>query len=118
MNTNSDRRKELKEQYNNRHPDKGLVCWKSKGRIWVMPTQDANADYNGTKFQLDLGSWPNRDLQNAYKQDPESFEWSFEKELKYEDNSDDVSDDLSIMLMEFMDEYPDAKLMRPIKIKR
>jgi len=114
----ADRRKELKEEYANRHPDKGLVCWKSKGRIWVMPSSDAKADFNGTSFQLRLGSWPNKEMQKAYKEDPDSFEWSFEEELEYKDNSDDVSDDLSLMLMEYMEKHPDAQLMRPIKIKR
>jgi len=118
MAMSQDRRKELKEQYNNRHPDKGLVCWKSKERIWVMPSNDAKADYNGTVFQLKLGSWPNRELQKAYTEDPESFQWSLECELDYKDNDDDVSDDLSLMLMEFMDAHPDAKLMKPVKIKK
>jgi len=96
----------------------GIVCWKCGDDMWVAPSLDTKADFNGTSFQLKLGSWPNKELQNAYKADPESFQWVFEKELKYEDNSDDVSDDLTLMLMEYLDEHPDAKLMKPVKLPR
>ncbi len=116
MGISTDRRKELKSQYNNRHPNKGIVSWKSKGRTWVMFSNDAQADFNGTSFQLKLGSWPNKELQKAYSEDPESFEWTFERELKYDDNSEDVSDDLKLMLMDYMEKNPDAKLMKPIKL--
>ena len=30
---NADRKKELKEDYNNRHPHKGIVSWKSGDNI-------------------------------------------------------------------------------------
>jgi len=116
MKPDADRKRELRERYNNRHPDKGIVCWKSKGRIWVMMSQDAKADFNGTSFQLNLGSWPNKEMQKAYNEDPNSFEWSLEKELEYEDNADDVTDDLKLMLMDYMEAHPDAKFMRPIKL--
>ncbi len=115
---NTDRRKELKEDYNNRHPHKGVVSWKSGDNIWVLMSNDANADYNSTSFQLKLGSWPNKEMQKAYTSNPESFVWTLEMELDYKDITDDVSDDLYIMLMEYMDEHPDAKLMKPIKKRR
>ena len=115
---NTDRRKELKEDYNNRHPHKGIVSWKSGDNTWVLMSNDANADYNSTSFQLKLGSWPNKEMQKAYTSNPESFEWTLEMELDYKDITDDVSDDLYIMLMEYMDEHPEAKLMKPIKKRR
>jgi len=111
----ADRRKELKEEYANRHPDKGLVCWKSKGRIWVMPSSDAKADFNGTSFQLQLGSWPNKELQKAYSQNPTSFVWTLEEKLDYKDPTEDYSDDLKLMLMEYMEKHPEAKPMRPLR---
>jgi len=103
----------LREQYENRHPDMGVVCWKSKGRIWAAASRNAKADFNSTSFQLKLGSWPNRELQAAYTEDPDSFEWSLEETLEYEDLTEDHSDDLTLMLLAYMDEHPDAKLMRP-----
>ena len=110
-----DRRKELKEQYNNRHPDMGVVTWRCGDDIWVMTTKDANAEFNGMSFQLKLGSWPGRELQQAYKANPDGFVWALEKQLEYEDPNEDHSDDLEILLMEFMDEHPNARPMKPGK---
>jgi len=107
-----DRKKELREQYEKRHPDMGIVCWKSGDNMWVDVSTDAKADYNGTSFQLKLGSWPNKELQKAYTENPDSFEFSLIKELKYEDPTEDHREDLEILMMEFMDEYPNAKDMR------
>lgn len=106
------RKKELKAAYANRHPEMGVVAWCAGDRMWIARSKDVRADYNGTSFQLDLGSWPERDLQRAYKAAPESFEWRVLRTLEYEDPSD-VDDDLELLLMECMDEYPDAKPMRP-----
>lgn len=113
-----DRRKELREQYNNRHPDMGVVTWRHDNDIWVMTSKDAHADYNGMSFQLKLGSWPNKELQNAYKADPDGFVWTLEKQLEYEDLNDDLSDDLELLLMEFMEEHPEAKPMKPGKKRK
>lgn len=108
----NDRKKELKEQYARRHPDMGIVCWQSGDNMWADMSTDAQADFNGTNFQLKLGSWPNRELQNAYKADPESFTYSLIRKLDYEDYSEDHTDDLKILLMDFLQEYPNAKPLR------
>jgi len=117
-NMNQDRKKELKEQYINRHPKMGVICWKSKDKMWIDISKDSNADYNGTSFQLKLGSWVNKELQRAYTSDPESFEFILLKELDYEDYNDDHSDDLEILLMEVLDDYPDALPLRTKKFKK
>ena len=109
---NTDRKKELKEAYANRHPVMGIVCWTCGENMWVAKSKDADADFNGTSFQLKLGSWPNREMQQAYKADPESFRWEILKELDYEDPNEDLTDDLELLYMEVMDEHPDAKPMR------
>lgn len=113
METN--RKKELRQQYNNRHPDMGIVCWQCGDIIWAATSKDAKADYNGTSFQLKLGSWPNREMQRIYNERPDEFVWSLAKELDYKDYADDHSDDLELLLMEFMEEHPDAKPMKPGK---
>ena len=107
------KRKELREKYNNRHPEMGVVTWRCGDDIWVMTTKDANADFNGMSFQLKLGSWPGKELQRAYNANPDGFVWTLEKSLKYDNLLDDHDDDLEILLMEFMDEHPDAKPMKP-----
>lgn len=110
-----DRRKELREQYDNIHPDMGVVTWRCGDSIWVMTTTDANASFNGMSFQLKLGSWPGRELQRAYSANPDRFVWTLEKQLEYDDPNEDHSDDLEILLMEFMEEYPNARPMKPRK---
>ena len=106
-------RKELREQYKNRHPDMGVVTWRCGGNIWVMATKDAKATFNGMNFQLKLGSWPGRELQEAYRANPEGFVWMLEKPLEYEDAQEDHSEELELLLMEFMEEHPDARPMKP-----
>lgn len=108
----ANRKKELKEAYANRHPDMGIVCWTCGNRMWIAKSMDAKADFNGSKFQLELGSWPNREMQEAYNADPESFQWSLLKQLEYEELSEDLADDLELLYLEALDEYPDAKPMR------
>jgi len=115
MKIDEERKKELRKQYENRHPDKGIVTLKSKDQIFVMTTVDANADYNGLIFQLKLGSWPCKELQNAYSENPDAFEWCIETKLEYEDQTKDYSDDLTLMLMEYMEKHPDAKPMKPAR---
>ena len=109
---NTDRKKELKEAYANRHPDMGIVCWTSGDRMWIAKSKDAKADFNSSSFQLQLGSWPNREMQEAYKADPSSFQWVLLKKLDYKELDEDLSDDLELLYMEVMDEYPNAKPMR------
>ena len=107
------RKKELRQQYQNRHPDMGVVCWQCGDTFWAAVSKDARADYNSTRFQLDLGSWPNREMQSRYREKPEEFQWSLEKRLDYEDNDEDYSEELELLLLEFLEEHPDAKPMRP-----
>ena len=110
-----EKRKALQETYANRHPDMGIVCWKSGDNMWIAKSKNAKVDFNGTTFQLKLGSWPNREMQAAYKANPDSFEWLMLKQLDYKELGDDHDDDLELLYMEVMDEYPAAKPMRPGK---
>lgn len=102
------RKRALRERYENRHPDMGVVCWSIGCRMWVGMSKDTRATYNSTRFQLGLGSWPNKDLQNAYIDDPDAAEWSVLKLLDYVDGDQDCSDDLELLLMDVMDEHPEA----------
>lgn len=108
----NEKKKALKEQYNNRHSQMGIVCWQCGDEMWVDMSTDSNADFNRTSFQLKLGSWPNRSLQKAYSDDPDGCSFSLVSELEYEDYSEDHTDDLKILLLDFLEEHPDAKPMR------
>ena len=108
----NERRNQLKEEYKNRHPEMGIICWKSGEKIWIAKSKDAAGDYNRTSFQLKLGSWPNREMQAAYDADPDSFEWQILKTLEYKDIDENHDEDLELLYMMCMDEYPNAKPMR------
>ena len=108
----NEKRKELIGQYKERHPDMGVVCFKAGDRIWLDTTTDAEAYFNRLLFQLKLGSWTNREIQKAYSSNPEGCELKIIKKLDYKDLTEDHSDDIEILLMEALDEYPDAN---PIK---
>ncbi len=74
-----EKKKALREQYDQRRPEMGIVCWQSGEKMWIAKSTDAKADYNGSLFQLQFGSWPNRELQKAFTEDPGSFRWSLLK---------------------------------------
>lgn len=107
------RKKTLREEYDRRRPDMGIVCWRSGERMWIAISRDAKADYNRSLFQLKLGSWPERELQRAYTEAPETFQWSLLKKLDYEEREEDHSADLELLYLLCQEEYPQAKAMRP-----
>lgn len=109
------RKKELRAQYDQRKPEMGIVCLQSGERMWIAKSTDAKADYNGTLFQLKLGSWPNRELQKAFTADPDSFEWSLLKKLDYKERDEDHGDDLELLYLMCMEEHPEAQPLRPGK---
>lgn len=110
-----ERKKALRAEYDQRKPEMGIVCWQSGERRWIAVSTDAKADYNGTLFQLQLGSWPGRELQKAFTENPASFTWSLLKRLDYKERDEDHRDDLELLYLECLDEYPDAAPMRPGK---
>ena len=110
-----DKKKELRSQYEARRPDMGIVCWQSGSRRWIATSKDARADHNSSLFQLKLGSWPNREMQKAFDEDPDSFHWSILKELDYEERDEDHSEELELLYMICLEEDPDAEQMRPGK---
>ena len=109
-------RKALRNQYENRHPEMGVVCWKNREHMWIGASKDIRATYNGIEFQLKLGSLPNKALQAAYNADPDALEWSVLKHLDYEDPTADYSDDLELLLMEAFDEFPNAQRISTRKL--
>ena len=106
-------KKELRIQYDQRKPDMGIVCWQNGETMWIAISKDAKTDYNSSLFQLKLGSWPNRELQQAFTANPNAFQWSLLKKLDYTERDDDHRDDLELLYMMCLEEYPDARQMRP-----
>lgn len=107
-----ERKKELRTQYDERRPDMGIVCWQNGEKMWIAISKDANADHNSSLFQLQFGSWPNREMQKAFSENPDAFQWSLLKKLDYKENVEDYSDDLELLYMICSEEYPNARQMR------
>lgn len=107
------RKRALREEYDRRKPQMGVVCWRSGEQMWMAVSKDAKADYNRSLFQLKLGSWSEREMQRAYNADPDSFQWSLLKELDYEEREEDHTDDLELLYLLCQEEYPGAKKMKP-----
>ena len=109
----NERKKALREEYDSRKPQMGVVCWRNGEGMWIAVSRDVKADYNRSLFQLKLGSWPQRELQRAYTAAPETFQWSLLRELDYEERDADHSADLELLYLLCREEYPQAKAMRP-----
>ena len=96
---------------------KGGAPWTRTGRRrFALDMKSAIrpwADHNSSLFQLELGSWRNREMQEAFNADPASFSWSVLKELDYEDRDEDHGEDLEVLYLLCQDEHPQAKQMRP-----
>jgi len=97
-----DRRKQLKELYKNTKSDMGVFIIKSnsKNKCLVEESKNLRASLNRARFQLDYGSYPNRELQSDWKQDgASSFTIEVLDILKYKEDEPktDYSEELSIL---------------------
>lgn len=97
-----DRKKELKELYKNMKPDMGIFIVKSNydNKSYIEATADLKASINSTKFKLNLGNHPNKELQKQWKEDGESsFTIEILEKLDYDEDESkiDYSEDLNIL---------------------
>lgn len=91
------RRKELVEEWKNRHPSMGVISFfcKATGESFLGISKDTKADFNSNRFKLSTGNHPNKRMQNLWNQYGEdSFEYNVLKVLKYEDPQDDHTSEL------------------------
>jgi len=99
-----DRRKELKEQYKQMKPDMGIFIIHSNfnNKCYIEGTQDLKSKINRTKFQLEFGSFSNKELQKEWKEHGEaSFTIDVLENLKYDkdESKTDYSEDLALLQM-------------------
>lgn len=99
-----DRKKELKQQYLQMKPDMGLFLIRSKANnmCYIEGTQNLKAKINATKFKLEAGSHPNRELQKSW-QDFGAANFTIEILEKLEYDKDelkiDYTEDLALLQM-------------------
>lgn len=99
-----DRKKELKELYKQTKSEMGIFAVRTKdgGYCFLETTQNLKGKINSTRFQLQLGSHPNKDLQKQWNElGEEAFEIAVLENLEYDkdESKTDYSEELSIMKM-------------------
>lgn len=95
-------KKELKEKYKNTRPEMGVFKIESRmsGSCYLYSCQDMNALMNRYRFQLGMGSHPNRALQNEWnEQGGGNFYFEILERLEYDkdESKSDYSEDLGLL---------------------
>ncbi|NLY43553.1 MAG: GIY-YIG nuclease family protein [Clostridiaceae bacterium] len=99
-----DRRKQLKGMYKSMKPDMGVFIVKSNlgNKCHIEGTQNLKGAMNSTRFKLNLGSHPNKELQKEWKEQGESaFSIEVLEYLKYDEDESktDYGEELDILKM-------------------
>lgn len=100
---NMDRKRELKEQYKQMRTDMGVFIVKKKNnnKYLLVGTQNLKGMMNRVKFQLENGSYPNRELQKDWNEaKPDDFEFIVLETLEYDkdESKTDYSEEVNIIL--------------------
>lgn len=105
MKISSERKKELREQYKLMKPDMGIfaVICKTNSKHYLETTQNLKGAMNSTKFKLNAGMHPKRDLQKDWSEfGSDEFEIKVIEEIEYDDENEskvDYEDDLALLKM-------------------
>lgn len=99
-----DRKKELKELYKNSKSDMGVFIIKSNddNKCCIEETHDLKSKINSTKFKLNFGNHPNKELQKQWNKKSESgFTIEILEKLKYDKDElkVDYNKELNILKM-------------------
>lgn len=98
----SQKRKELKEQYKQMKHPMGIFIIRSRvnNKCYIQTTQDLRGVINGTKARLQAGIHPNRELQKEWNEcGAESFVIDILEELEYDkdESKTDYKEDLALL---------------------
>ncbi len=101
---NMDRKKQLKEQYKQMKTDMGVFIVKKKdnNKYLLVATQNIKGMMNRVKFQLEMGSYPNTELQKDWNESsPDDFEFAILETLEYDkdESKTDYSEEVNILLV-------------------
>lgn len=105
------KRKQLIEEYKNRHPEMGVISYRCKatGESFLGISRDTRADFNSTNAKLSMNYHPNRrllELWNQYGQG--GFELSVLKVLKYENAAENHTAKLEELREQCLEQDPMA----------
>lgn len=105
------RKKELLNEWKNRHPEMGVISISCKptGDLFLGIAKDTKTGYNRHRFQLSVNLHPNKKLQELWdKYGEQEFEYSVVEVLEYENPQDDQTDSLLELLECCLIEMPGA----------
>ncbi|MGI5921502.1 MAG: GIY-YIG nuclease family protein [Syntrophomonadaceae bacterium] len=108
MKISKEKKKELQAQYKLMKPEIGIfaVINKSNSRHYLEVAQNLKGKINGTTFQLNAGSHPNRDLQKDWLNiGAEGFEIRILEQIECEDDKStaDYKDEMTLLKMIWSD---------------
>lgn len=113
---NMDRKKQLKEQYKQMRTDMGVFTVKKKNnnKYLLIGTQNLKGMMNRVKFQLENGSYPNRELQKEWNEaKPDDFEFTVLETLEYDkdESKTDYSEEVNIILIMLTEKLSDDNMV-------
>ena len=106
------RRRELLDEWKNRHPEMGVIIFKCKatGEEFIGISKDTRADYNSNHFKLGAGGHPNKRMQEIWNQYGDTaFDFAVLKTLEYEDMEEDHTAKLEKLLSECLENVVQAR---------
>ncbi len=106
------RKKELLQEWKNRHPEMGVISFRSTktDEVFLGISKDTKADFNSNRFKLSTGNHPNKRMTELWNQYGEAaFECSVVKILKYENPQEDHTEELEKLLEQSFAVNPKAR---------
>ncbi|HHT49234.1 MAG TPA: GIY-YIG nuclease family protein [Firmicutes bacterium] len=110
-----DRKKELKQLYKQMKPEMGIFLIRAldDGKCYLQATANLKGTINGTKFKLEAGCHPNRQLQKAWQEKgAANFTFKVLEQLEYEkdETKTDYSEELAILQMVWEEKLAQEKI--------
>jgi len=108
MQLSKERKKELQEQYKLMKPEMGIfaVINKSSSKYYLQVTQNLKGMINSTRFKLDGGMHPNKELQKDWLEiGSDGFEIKILEKIEYDEDETktDYSEELELLKMMWVD---------------
>lgn len=106
------RKKQLLEEYKNRHPEMGVISFRCKltGETFLGISKDTKADFNSLCVRLTANYHPNKRLQELWNEyGINGFEYLVIKVLKYEDPNKDYTVQLKALREQCLEQDPQAR---------
>ncbi|HHW28200.1 MAG TPA: GIY-YIG nuclease family protein [Syntrophomonadaceae bacterium] len=108
MQLSKERKKELQEQYKLMKPEMGIfaVINKSSSKYYLQVTQNLKGMINSTRFKLDGGMHPNKELQKDWLEiGSDGFEIRVLEKIEYDEDESktDYTEELELLKMMWVD---------------